>query len=122
MEERLYSLEKELNELEKNNIGLHMEQFKKIKKNAIKLENEMNKILLNEEKEEKEEESEQNKDKIDINIEISRYTELVDNINNDFIDNMTIEELLTVYDNINKIEKNIVSYQRNKSDINIKII
>ena len=124
MEDRVIKLELKLNELEKSNISLYINDVKKIKKNAIKLENEINKILTEDENNSEDENSESDKsisDKdIDIDEELKKYSDLICNLNETEINNKTIEELNKIYQEIITVEKNIKLYQRLNCDLNIK--
>ena len=133
MEDKVFKLEKQLEELEKSNISLYINNVKKIKKNAIKLEGDINKLLYEEDNSDSEEnnsesdnenENENEKDINDINIdnELKNYSELIENIDEDVIEEKTIEELNKIYQQIISIEKNIKLYQRLNCELNIKNI
>ncbi len=126
MEEKVLYLEKELESLEKNNPSLHITEIKQIKKNAIKLETEINK-LLNDDKSENNSDLEEsdNFDEIndfDIDVEINKYTKIINGLNDESINLKTIEELNLLLKDIQKIEKNIINYQRLNIDLDIKTI
>lgn len=122
MEDRVIKLELKLNELEKSNISLYINDVKKIKKNAIKLENEINKILTEDENNSEDENSESDKSisDIDIDEELKKYSDLICNLNETEINNKTIEELNKIYQEIITVEKNIKLYQRLNCDLIIK--
>ena len=126
MEGKVFKLEKELESLEKNNPTLHITEIKKIKKNAIKLEADINN-LLNDDKLESDEKSDDSSSidiDIDINIdnEINVYTKLINELNDETINLKTIEELNLLLKQIEKIENNIINYQTLNIDLDIKTI
>ena len=130
MEDKVIKLEKQLDELEKSNISLYINDVKKIKKNAIKLENEINKILMHNENISEDENQDDNSEcensrldiDIDINIdnELIKYSKLINHLNESEINEKTIEELNKIYEEIIKIEKNIRLFQTLNCELNIK--
>jgi hypothetical protein len=127
MEEKVLYLEKELESLEKNNPSLHITEIKLIKKNAIKLETEINKLLSDDISENNSDNSDNSDnfddfDDFDIDIEINKYTKIINELNDDSINLKTIEELNLLLKEIQKIEKNIINYQRLNIDLDIKTI
>jgi hypothetical protein len=127
MEDKVLNLEKDLETLEKNNPSLHINEIKQIKKNAIKLEAEIAK-LLNDDNSDTEEsindddsESSSSFD-FDIDKEINKYTNLINELNDESINLKSIEELNLLLGQIIKIEKNIINYQTLKVDLDIKTI
>lgn len=123
MEDKVFNLEKELETLEKNNPSLHISEIKQIKKNAIKLEMDINE-LLNDDNSDNSEESDNSEDSssFDIDSEINKYTKLINGLNDESINLKTIEELNLLLKQIENIEKNIINYKKLNIDLDIKTI
>jgi hypothetical protein len=124
MEDKVLKLEQELESLEKSNPSLYIKEIKQIKKNAIKLEIDINK-LLSDENDSNSNESEDFNDlesDFDIDNEINLYSKLVKTLNDDNMNNKSIEELSNILIQIEKIEKNIINYQTLKVELDIKTI
>ncbi len=124
MEDKVLKLEKELESLEKSNPSLYIKDIKQIKKNAIKLEIDINKLLSDEHSSNSDESSEFNdlEPDFDIDNEINIYSKLVKTLNDDNINNKSIEELSNILIQIEKIEKNIINYQTLKVELDIKTV
>ena len=126
MEDKVFNLEKELLSFEKNNPSLHINEIKQIKKNAIRLEVEINELLnLDSSTEESEEFTDNDSDDLNsfnIDDEINKYTKLIGGLNDDSINLKTIEELNLLLKQIEKIEKNITNYQTLNIDLDLKTI
>ena len=59
---------------------------------------------------------------VDIDKEINKYTNLINELNDESINLKSIEELNLLLGQIIKIEKNIINYQTLKIDLDIKTI
>ena len=115
MEKRILDIENEFNMLENKNISLYMKNVKDIKKSICKLEINLNKLCK---------ESDNSDSDIDDEIEnIDKYLEtyclLLNSINDDNINNKTLEELLELSKQLELMEKNIKIYQKSNNELNI---
>ncbi len=124
MEDKVLKLEKELESLEKSNPSLYIKEIKQIKKNAIKLEIDINKLLSDDNNSHSDESSDFNdlESDFDIDNEINVYSNLIKTLNDDNINNKSIEELSNILIQIEKIEKNIINYQTLKVELDIKTV
>jgi hypothetical protein len=124
MEDKVLKLEKELESLEKSNASLYIKEIKQIKKNAIKLEIDINKLLSDDNNSHSDESSDFNdlESDFDIDNEINVYSNLIKTLNDDNINNKSIEELSNILIQIEKIEKNIINYQTLKVELDIKTV
>ena len=94
-----------------------MNNVKNIKKNLCKLEINLNKLY----KEcDNDDESNDNNDSIDnIDKYLDKYCLLLNSVNDDNINNKTIEELIQLLKCIELMEKNIKSYQKSNTELDI---
>ena len=116
MEKRILDIENEFNILENKNISLYMKNVKDIKKSISKLEINLNKICKDCDNSD-DESNDENIENIDKYLDI--YCSLLNSINDDNINNKTIEELLDLSKQIESMEKNIKIYQKTNNDLNI---
>jgi hypothetical protein len=124
MEKQILDIENEFNMLENKNISLYMKNVRNIKKNICKLEINLNKLC-------KEcsnniiDDNDDNSDSDD-NIEIENidkyldmYCSMLNSINDENVNNKTIEELLELSKQLELMEKNIKIYQKSNNELNI---
>jgi hypothetical protein len=116
-------IENEFNMLENKNISLYMKNVRNIKKNICKLEINLNKMC----KECSNNDNDDNSDSDnDGNIEIENidkyldmYCSMLNSINDENVNNKTIEELLELSKQLELMEKNIKIYQKSNNELNI---
>jgi len=123
MEKQILDIENEFNMLENKNISLYMKNVRNIKKNICKLEINLNKLC----KECSNNDNDDNSDSDnDGNIEIENidkyldmYCSMLNSINDENVNNKTIEELLELSKQLELMEKNIKIYQKSNNELNI---
>ena len=115
MEKRILDIENEFNMLENKNISLYMKNVKDIKKSICKLEINLNKLCK-----ECDNSDSDNDDEIEnIDKYLETYCLLLNSINDDNINNKTLEELLELSKQLELMEKNIKIYQKSNNELNI---
>ena len=119
MEKRILDIENEFNMLENKNISLYMKNVKHIKKNVCKLEINLNKLCTNNNSDDIDDidDSEEEIDNIDKYLDT--YCILLNSINDDNINDKTIEELIVLLKEIEIMEKKIKIYHKTNNDLNI---
>ena len=115
MEKRILDIENDFNMLENKNISLYMKNVKCIKKDIYKLEINLNKLCKECEKDD------ESNDELVENIDkyIDMYCSMLNSINDENINNKTIEELLELSKQLELMEKNIKIYQKSNNELNI---
>jgi hypothetical protein len=115
MEKRILDIENEFNLLENKNISLYMKNVKDIKKNMCKLEINLNKLCKD-----CDSDDESNDEEIDnIDKYLESYCLLLNSINDENINNKTLEELIELSKQLESMEKNIKTYQKSNNELNI---
>ncbi len=115
MEKRILDIENEFNMLETKNISLYMKNVKDIKKSICKLEINLNKLCK--ESDNDDESDDNNIENIDKYLDI--YCNILNSVNDDNVNNKTLEELIELLKEIESMERYIKLYQKSNSELNI---
>ncbi len=120
MEKRILDIETEFNMLENKNISLYMKNVKQIKKNICKLEINLNKLCKDNDDNDDSDNSDNSDNEIeDIDKYLENYCILLNSINDDNVNDRTIEELIELLKKIEIMDKKIKTYQKTNNDLNI---
>ena len=129
MEKQILDIENEFNMLENKNISLYMKNVKNIKKKMYKFEINLNKLCKesedcddsdNSDNSDNNDNNDNSEDEIeDIDKYLDNYCILLNSINNDNVNDKTIEELIQLSRQIEIMDKKIKIYQKTNSDLNI---
>ena len=125
MEKRILDIENEFNMLENKNISLYMKNVKHIKKNICKLEINLNKLCKeidnhNDDNDDNDDDDNNDNDEIEnIDKYLDTYCILLNSIDNNNINDKSIEELIQLLKKIEIMDKKIKTYQKTNSDLNI---
>ncbi len=121
MEKRILDIENEFNMLENKNISLYMKNVKQIKKNICKLEINLNNLCKDDDTVDTDDNnSDDSEDEIeDIDKYLENYCILLNSINDDNVNDRTIEELIELLKKIEIMDNKIKTYQKTNNDLNI---
>ncbi len=120
MEKRILDIENEFNMLENKNISLYMKNVKQIKKNICKLEINLNKLCKDNDDNDDSDNSDNSDNEIeDIDKYLENYCILLNSINDDNVNDRTIEELIELLKKIEIMDNKIKTYQKTNNDLNI---
>ncbi len=120
MEKRILDIETEFNMLENKNISLYMKNVKQIKKNICKLEINLNKLCKDNDDNDDSDNSDNSDNEIeDIDKYLENYCILLNSINDDNVNDRTIEELIELLKKIEIMDNKIKTYQKTNNDLNI---